>query len=120
MSICSKSFLDAMFVLSDDSVSQIAGEHCHLGIYQYLSVMASFALPSNISREEWALLKPILTIVPMGKPGFGRPCLWSMPEIVNAVFYIVRAGCAWRMLPPHYPPWQTVYAWFRKWKRDGT
>ena len=81
---------------------------------------ASHALPSDLSAPERDIIGPILTAVPMGRPGFGRPCLWSVPEILNAVFYVVRSGCAWRMLPPHFPPWQTVYEWFRKWRKEGT
>jgi putative transposase len=43
-----------------------------------------------------------------------------MCEILNAIFYILRAGCAWRMLPHDFPPWQTVYHYFRQWRQDGT
>jgi len=43
-----------------------------------------------------------------------------MREVVNAIFYVVRSGCAWRMLPHDYPPWQTVYHYFRQWRQDGT
>ena len=43
-----------------------------------------------------------------------------MRAVVNAIFYINRGGCAWRMLPKDYPPWQTVYSYFARWKRDGT
>jgi transposase len=41
-------------------------------------------------------------------------------EIVNAILYIVRAGCAWRMLPKDFPPWQTVLWYFCRWRKDGT
>jgi transposase len=40
-------------------------------------------------------------------------------RIADAVFYLLRSGCAWRMLPREYPPWQTVYYHFWKWRRDG-
>ena len=43
-----------------------------------------------------------------------------MREILNAFFYILRSGCAWRMLPHDLPPWQSVYYYFRKWRKDGT
>jgi len=43
-----------------------------------------------------------------------------MRAVVNAVFYISRGGCAWRMMPKDFPPWQTVYGYFARWKRDGT
>jgi len=81
---------------------------------------ASHTLPSDLTSTEWTILEPILTAVPMSRSGFGRPPIWPLREIANAVFYIVRGGCAWRMLPLNFPPWQTVYAWFRKWRRDGT
>jgi putative transposase len=40
--------------------------------------------------------------------------------MVEAVFYLVRSGCAWRMLPASFPPWPTVFAHFRRWRLDGT
>lgn len=42
----------------------------------------------------------------------GRPRKWAMREIVNAIFYVLRGGIAWRLLPLDFPPWQTVYGWF--------
>ena len=50
----------------------------------------------------------------------GRPRIHSLREILNAVFYIVRSGCAWRLLPNDLPPWKTVYHYFRLWRLDGT
>ncbi len=43
-----------------------------------------------------------------------------MREILDAVFYVVRGGCAWRLLPHDFPPWKTVYHYFRLWRIDGT
>src|SRR6202453_3727487 len=66
--------------------------------------------PSDLTDEEWeriALLMPI--------PGRrGRPREVDFREVVNAVLYLVRSGCGWRMLPVHFGPWQTVYGWFRE------
>src|ERR1700678_3427424 len=66
--------------------------------------------PSDLTDEEWeriALLMPI--------PGRrGRPREVDFREVVNAVRYLVRSGCGWRMLPVHFGPWQTVYGWFRE------
>jgi putative transposase len=42
-----------------------------------------------------------------------------MREVLNAIFYVLRSGCAWRMLPHDYPPWKTVYDYFRQWRIDG-
>jgi transposase len=44
----------------------------------------------------------------------------SKREILNAIFYLNRAGCAWRMLPKDFPPWKTVYWYFSRWRDDGT
>ena len=40
--------------------------------------------------------------------------------ILNAVFYVLKSGCPWRLLPRDFPPWKTVYDWFRRWRIDGT
>ena len=71
--------------------------------------------PSDLSDAEWALLEPLLA----SPERRGRPPKWSTRRIADAVFYLLRSGCAWRMLPREYPPWQTVYYHFRKWRRDG-
>lgn len=57
--------------------------------------------------------------MPAPKPG-GRPGTHGRRAICNAIFYIVRSGCAWRMLATDLPPWSTVYGYFRAWRRDGT
>ena len=71
--------------------------------------------PSDLSDPEWALLEP-LRASPEKR---GRPPKWSLRRVADAVFYLLRSGCAWRMLPREYPPWQTVYYHFRKWRLDG-
>jgi putative transposase len=50
----------------------------------------------------------------------GRPKVHSLREILNAIFYIVRSGCAWRLLPHDFPPWKTIHHYFRIWRIDGT
>src|SRR3712207_3305025 len=50
----------------------------------------------------------------------GRPRVHTTREILDAVFYVLRSGCPWRLLPRDFPPWETVYCWFRKWRIDGT
>jgi transposase len=72
--------------------------------------------PTDLTDTEWALLEPL---VPASKPG-GRPTTWSRREILNAVFYLLRSGEAWRLLPHDFPPWQTVYHYARCWRMDGT
>ena len=61
----------------------------------------------------------LLPYLPEPSP-IGRPLKWEMRSIINAIFYIVKSGCQWRMLPHQMPPWQTVYSHFRKWKTLGT
>jgi putative transposase len=71
---------------------------------------------SDLSDAEWALVQPLLP-PPAAR---GRPRQHSLRAILNAVFYALRAGGAWRLLPHEFPPWKTVYHYFRKWRLDGT
>ena len=73
------------------------------------------AYPTDLSDADWALLAPL---IPPVKPG-GRPARHTRRELLNAIAYWVRAGCAWRLLPHDLPPWQTVYHYFRTWRREG-
>ena len=57
--------------------------------------------------------------MPAAKRG-GRPAQYSKREILNGIFYILRGGCAWRLLPHDFPPWEIVYHDFWRWRRDGT
>jgi putative transposase len=50
----------------------------------------------------------------------GRPRIYTPREILNAIFYMLKSGCAWRLLPHDFPPWKTVYHYFRFWRLDGT
>lgn len=72
--------------------------------------------PTDLSDAEWAALEPLLP-PPSTR---GRPLKWPRRLMVEAIFYLVRSGCAWRMLPTSFPPWQTVFAHFRRWRLDGT
>ncbi len=72
--------------------------------------------PSDLSEREWRLLEPLL---PPPKPG-GRPIKYARREVVNGIRYVLRTGCAWRMLPHDLPPWRTAFHYFRTWRRDGT
>lgn len=74
------------------------------------------AYPSDLSDAEWELIKPL---IPPPKRG-GRPRTTDVREVLNGLFYLLRSGCAWRMLPHDLPPWQTVYDYFRNWRKDGT
>jgi putative transposase len=78
--------------------------------------MESKRYPTDLSDEEWGLLE---TYLPASK-WRGRPRLHSPREILNAVFYLLKSGCRWRMLPREFPPWKTVFHYFRAWRLDGT
>ena len=78
--------------------------------------MTSTNYPTDLTDAQWDKLLPYL---PEPSP-IGRPLKWEMRSIINAIFYIVKSGCQWRMLPHQMPPWQTVYSHFRKWKTLGT
>lgn len=71
---------------------------------------------SDLSNEQWAQIE---RFIPAPKPG-GRPAKYERREIVNALLYINRTGCQWRSLPHDFPPWDSVYWYFRNWKKDGT
>ena len=70
--------------------------------------------PSDLNDAEWQIIEPL---IPPAKTG-GRPREQDMREIVNAIFYLLRAGCSWRMLPHDFPPWQTVYYYFAQWRDE--
>lgn len=73
------------------------------------------AYASDLSDQEWAILEPL---IPSAKPG-GRPRSVEMRQILNGIFYMLRSGCAWRLLPHDYPAWSTVDDYFRKWRNAG-
>ena len=72
--------------------------------------------PTDLTDAQWAVLEPL---IPPPKPG-GRPRALDMRQVVNAIVYLDRAGCQWRMLPREYPNWKTVYWYFTRWQDDGT
>src|SRR6266704_2899487 len=72
--------------------------------------------PSDLSEREWAILEPL---IPPAKPG-GHPRTTDMREVINAILYLDRTGCQWRALPHEFPPWSTVWSYFRTWRNNGT
>ena len=74
------------------------------------------AYQSDLSDAEWSCLKPHLPV----PEAHGRPRLHTLREVLDAIFYIVRGGCTWRLLPHDFPPWKTAYHYFRSWRLDGT
>jgi transposase len=71
--------------------------------------------PTDLTDQEWALLAPL---IPAPKPG-GRPAIHDRRELVDAMLYLLRSGGAWRLLPHDFPPWQTVYHYWRLWRQQG-
>ena len=72
------------------------------------------AYPSDLTDKQWELLDPLFP-----QPSLeGRPPIYERREIVNAILYVLRSGCPWRLLPHDLPTWGTAYWYFRRW-RDG-
>jgi putative transposase len=71
--------------------------------------------PTDLTDVEWQVLAPLILLP---EPG-GRPAKHERREIMNALAYWLRAGCAWRLLPHDLPPWQTVYHYWRLWRIEG-
>ncbi len=65
--------------------------------------MELLGVPSSPAQSQWA-----------------SSDLYPLGEILEAIFYVVRSGCAWRVLPDEFPPWKTLYHYFRSWRLDGT
>jgi transposase len=70
---------------------------------------------TDLTDAEWQVIAPHLP----KSCATGRPREWPMREILNGIFYAVRAGCPWRLLPNDLPPWETIYRWFAAWRDDG-
>jgi len=70
---------------------------------------------SDLNDEEWQVLASLLPL----PAKTGRRWVWPMREMLNAIFYVLRSGCPWRLLPEHFPPHQTTYRWFVRFRDDG-
>jgi putative transposase len=68
----------------------------------------------DITDKEWIILEPF---VAQGK--MGRPRKHDIRNIINAIRYVMRTGCQWRLLPTDFPPWQTVYDYYLRWRKNG-
>ncbi len=77
--------------------------------------MSSLFYPSDLTNAQW---KRIESMLPKAKPG-GRPRTTDLRGSVNAIMYMIRSGCPWRMLPRDFPPWGTVHYYYRRWRRGG-
>ena len=72
--------------------------------------------PTDLTEAEWQRIEGLLP----GPSTRGRRRGVDLREIMNAIRYLVRTGCGWRMLPKDFPPWQTVYWWFRRFVRTAS
>ena len=72
--------------------------------------------PTDLNDKQWSRVAARFALPPRGR---GRPRTWTAREILNAIFYIVRSGEAWRLLPHDFPPWQTVYGYYWRWRNSG-
>lgn len=70
--------------------------------------------PTDLTDEQWLILEPFFPT-----SGYGRPPKYTKRELLNTIFYQARTGCAWRLLPPDFPRWSTVYQQFEDWREDG-
>jgi putative transposase len=71
---------------------------------------------TDLSDAEWRCIEPYIRAIYRR----GRPRIYSLRRVLDAIFYVMRSGCPWRLLPCEFPPWRSVYYWFRKWRIDGT
>lgn len=71
--------------------------------------------PSDMTDAQWEIIRPLIPSSPVG-----RPRLVEMREVVNAIFYLIRSGCQWDMLPHDLPAKSTVYDHYAQWRDDGT
>jgi transposase len=79
------------------------------------TTMGRQAYSTDLTDEQWKLLEPLIP-----QPSLqGRRPFVERREIMNAILYILRSGCPWRLLPHEFPKWQTVYYSFRRWQREG-
>ena len=69
--------------------------------------------PTNITDNQWSFIKNLL-------PNVSRKRKYNLRDILDAILYLVKTGCQWRMIPSDFPAWNTIYYYFSTWKRDGT
>ena len=81
-----------------------------------LVVVNRQAYPTDLNDTQWALIAPLL---PEKQTKRGRPRTWTYRDVIDAILYIVRGGCAWRLMPHDLPPWQTVYGYYWQWCNTG-
>src|SRR5215207_1445910 len=84
-----------------------------------MAAMSRKPYPTDLTDDQWDRLDPLLPKPKSGTPKGGKPATVDRREVVNAIFYHLRAGGGWRMLPHDLPNWNTVYGLFRDWRLAG-
>src|SRR5690348_1895224 len=77
--------------------------------------MGRQAYSSDLTDKQWDLLRPLIPLPSLE----GRPPSVERHELVNAILYVLRSGCQWRLLPLEFPAWGTAYYYFSRWQREG-
>lgn len=83
------------------------------------NISSKTSYDTDLTDAAWARIEPLIPPPKSGKQG-GRKREVNIREVLNAIFYLLRTGCAWRLLPHDFPNWPVVYHYFRSWKKDGT
>lgn len=76
---------------------------------------AGLRYQTDLTDEEWAVIAPLMPAPATG----GRPPRWTQRDILNAIFYVLRGGIGWRLLPTDMPPKSTAFGWFSRWRDEG-
>ena len=71
--------------------------------------------PTDLTDAQWAVLEPLLPIAGTR----GRPRRTDLRAVIDAILYLLRTGCQWRLIPSDFPPWGTVWWYFWRWRHDG-
>ena len=79
---------------------------------------ATKCYPSSLTDAMWSVIEPLLPVRDLRKGG--RPRVWGDRLVLDTIFYVLRAGCQWRMAPHDLAPWWVAYRWYRTWADDGT
>ena len=75
---------------------------------------------SDLTDAQWSKLEPLLKPPRGNRHAGGRPRKYELRRIADALLYVVKTGCQWRLLPTNFPPWLSVHQQFRAWRDDGT
>ena len=77
--------------------------------------MARRGYPTDLTDAQWAVLKLLLPVARTR----GRPRRTDLRAVIDAILYLLRSGCQWRLIPSDFPPWGTVWWYFRRWRIEG-